>query len=137
MLSKSALDASEKEHVTHNLEGVNHKEINISDRWNNSIFHTHVRERLQFFLQSSDLYDPEEVLDLVEGSELWLEKVSKKFRPFIEIMAYASLLDNSLNCFILLVICSPCVIDGFITGYSLQEARSRNISASNSCLVSS
>ncbi|XP_015076339.1 vacuolar sorting protein 3 isoform X3 [Solanum pennellii] len=74
LLSKSALDASEKEHVTHNLEGVNHKEINISDRWNNSIFHTHVRERLQFFLQSSDLYDPEEVLDLVEGSELWLEK---------------------------------------------------------------
>lgn len=25
-------------------------------------------------MQSSDLYDPEEVLDLIEGSELWLEK---------------------------------------------------------------
>ncbi|XP_015165639.1 uncharacterized protein [Solanum tuberosum] len=73
-LSKSALDAIEKEHVTQNPGGVNQKEINISDRGNNSIFDTHVRERLQFFLQSSDLYDPEEVLDLVEGSELWLEK---------------------------------------------------------------
>lgn len=77
MLSKSALDANEKEHVTQNPEVVNQEEINISDRWNNSIFDTHVRERLQIFLQSSDLYDPEEVLDLVEGSELWLEKVSK------------------------------------------------------------
>ncbi|KAK9145975.1 hypothetical protein Sjap_005878 [Stephania japonica] len=37
-------------------------------------FRSTVRERLQLFLQSSDLYDPEEVLDLVEGSELWLEK---------------------------------------------------------------
>ncbi|KAL3341366.1 hypothetical protein AABB24_025760 [Solanum stoloniferum] len=74
LLSKSALDAIEKEHVTQNPGGVNQKEINISDRGNNSIFDTHVRERLQFFLQSSDLYDPEEVLDLVEGSKLWLEK---------------------------------------------------------------
>ncbi|KAK6789292.1 hypothetical protein RDI58_013091 [Solanum bulbocastanum] len=75
LLSKSALDANEKEHVMQNPEGVNQKEINISDRWNNSIFDTPVRERLQFFLQSSDLYDPEEVLDLVEGSKLWLEKM--------------------------------------------------------------
>ncbi|XP_016560409.1 vacuolar sorting protein 3 isoform X4 [Capsicum annuum] len=88
LLSKSALDANEKEHTTQNFEGVNQKEINVSDCGNNSIFETHVRERLQIFLQSSDLYDPDEVLDLVEGSELWLEK----------------------------------------------EARSRNISASNSCL---
>ena len=34
-----------------------------------------VRERLQLFLQASDLYDPEEVLHIIEGSELWLEKV--------------------------------------------------------------
>ncbi|XP_055810495.1 vacuolar sorting protein 3 isoform X2 [Solanum dulcamara] len=74
LLSKSALDANEKEHATQNSEGVNQKERNTSDRGNNSIFDTHVRERLQFFLQSSYLYDPEEVLDLVEGSELWLEK---------------------------------------------------------------
>ncbi|CAN4116190.1 unnamed protein product [Withania somnifera] len=74
LLSKSALDANEKEHASHNSEGVNQKEIKISNRRNNSIFDTHVRERLQTFLQSSDLYDPDEVLDLVEGSELWLEK---------------------------------------------------------------
>ena len=40
-----------------------------------SIFQSPVRERLQIFLQSSNLYDPEEVLDLIESSELWLEKV--------------------------------------------------------------
>ncbi|KAK7302881.1 hypothetical protein RJT34_13778 [Clitoria ternatea] len=40
----------------------------------NTIFETPIRERLQIFLQSSDLYDLEEVLDLIEGSELWLEK---------------------------------------------------------------
>ncbi|XP_059316454.1 vacuolar sorting protein 3 isoform X3 [Lycium ferocissimum] len=74
LLSKSALDANEKEHATQNSEFVNQKEMNISARGNNSIFDTHVRERLQIFLQSSDLYDPDEVLDLVEGSELWLEK---------------------------------------------------------------
>lgn len=34
-----------------------------------------VRERLQLFLQASDLYDPEELLDIVNDSELWLEKV--------------------------------------------------------------
>ncbi|XP_021866697.2 vacuolar sorting protein 3 isoform X1 [Spinacia oleracea] len=33
-----------------------------------------VRERLQIFLHSSDSYDAEEVLELIEGSELWLEK---------------------------------------------------------------
>ncbi|XP_019106762.1 vacuolar sorting protein 3 isoform X2 [Beta vulgaris subsp. vulgaris] len=33
-----------------------------------------VRERLQIFLHSSDLYDAEEILELIEGSELWLEK---------------------------------------------------------------
>uniref|UniRef100_A0A7N2RAX7 Uncharacterized protein n=1 Tax=Quercus lobata TaxID=97700 RepID=A0A7N2RAX7_QUELO len=40
----------------------------------NSIFESPLRERLQIFLSSSDLYDPEEVLYLIEGSELWLEK---------------------------------------------------------------
>nr|GLL30044.1 transforming growth factor-beta receptor-associated protein 1 [Ipomoea trifida] len=57
LLAKSALDAFEIEHLSEN-----------------SIFDSHVRERLQIFLQSSDLYDPEEVLDLIEGSELWMEK---------------------------------------------------------------
>lgn len=40
-----------------------------------SLLESDVRERLQTFLQSSDLYDPEEILELIEGSELWLEKV--------------------------------------------------------------
>ncbi|CAN0878387.1 SART-1 family protein DOT2 [Linum grandiflorum] len=38
------------------------------------IYQSPVCERLQIFLQSSDLYDPEDVLELIEGSELWLEK---------------------------------------------------------------
>ncbi|KAJ1704228.1 hypothetical protein LUZ63_004007 [Rhynchospora breviuscula] len=33
-----------------------------------------VRERLQLFLQASDLYNPEELLEVVNDSELWLEK---------------------------------------------------------------
>ncbi|KAL9685106.1 hypothetical protein QQ045_022553 [Rhodiola kirilowii] len=39
-----------------------------------SIFQSSARERLQMFLQSSYLYDPIEVLDLIEESDLWLEK---------------------------------------------------------------
>ncbi|VFQ97424.1 unnamed protein product [Cuscuta campestris] len=61
LLAKSALDAYEMEHVSKSNAG-------------NPIFESHVRERLQIFLHSSDLYDPEEVLDLIEGSELWMEK---------------------------------------------------------------
>ncbi|RLN28039.1 transforming growth factor-beta receptor-associated protein 1 [Panicum miliaceum] len=33
-----------------------------------------LREKLQLFLQASDLYDPEDVLDVIAESELWLEK---------------------------------------------------------------
>ncbi|RYQ88464.1 hypothetical protein Ahy_B09g095638 isoform B [Arachis hypogaea] len=64
-LAKSAIEAFESENLdsgnTESTSGI-------------SIFQTSVRKRLQVFLQSSDLYDPEEVLDLIEGSELWLEK---------------------------------------------------------------
>ncbi|XP_065853630.1 vacuolar sorting protein 3-like [Euphorbia lathyris] len=49
-------------------------EEKLSDFSSKSIFQTPIRERLQIFLMSSDLYDPDEVLDLIEGSELWLEK---------------------------------------------------------------
>lgn len=51
------------------------EQINGSDPGKHSIFQNPVRERLQVFLQSSDLYDPELVLDLIDDSELWLEKV--------------------------------------------------------------
>ncbi|KAK9137501.1 hypothetical protein Sjap_008095 [Stephania japonica] len=46
----------------------------ISDSEECATFRSTVRERLQLFLQSSDLNDPEEVLQLVEGSELGVEK---------------------------------------------------------------
>ncbi|MED6172374.1 hypothetical protein PIB30_049516 [Stylosanthes scabra] len=64
-LAKSAIEEFESENLdtgnTENTSGI-------------SIFETTARKRLQVFLQSSDLYDPEEILDLIEGSELWLEK---------------------------------------------------------------
>ncbi|KAL8227940.1 hypothetical protein R6Q57_015524 [Mikania cordata] len=66
LLTKSALD-------TYGTESQS-EQINGSEPGNHSIFQSPVRERLQVFLQSSDLYDREEVLDLIEDSELWLEK---------------------------------------------------------------
>ncbi|MED6133669.1 hypothetical protein PIB30_030309 [Stylosanthes scabra] len=64
-LAKSAIEEFESENLdTGNTESTS----------GSSIFQTTARKRLQVFLQSSDLYDPEEVLDLIEGSELWLEK---------------------------------------------------------------
>ncbi|XP_031481614.1 vacuolar sorting protein 3 isoform X2 [Nymphaea colorata] len=47
---------------------------NVSDTITSMDIGFLVREKLQFFLDSSDLYDAEVVLDLIEGSELWLEK---------------------------------------------------------------
>ncbi|XP_027907316.1 vacuolar sorting protein 3 [Vigna unguiculata] len=72
-LAKSAIEVFESENICENLdsENIETRSLAVSK---NSIFDTPVRERLQIFLQSSDLYDPEEVLYLIEGSELWLEK---------------------------------------------------------------
>ncbi|XP_010534942.1 PREDICTED: transforming growth factor-beta receptor-associated protein 1 isoform X2 [Tarenaya hassleriana] len=72
-LAKSALECME---VQNNVQegdagGVEVENCNANIT---SMFQSYVRERLQTFLQSSDLYNPEEILDLVEGSELWLEK---------------------------------------------------------------
>lgn len=75
LLAKSAIETFETESTFQNSGGGTLEETNISDSGRQSIFQLSVRERLQIFLQSSDLYDPEEVLDLIEGSELWLEKV--------------------------------------------------------------
>lgn len=72
-LSKSAIEAFESENVSESLDSGN-TETRSLDTLKKSIFQIPVRERLQIFLQSSDLYDPEEVLDLIEGSELWFEK---------------------------------------------------------------
>lgn len=73
-LAKSAIEAFEAENTYQNSDIGRVDETVISDNRMNSIFESPLRERLQIFLSSSDLYDPEEVLDLIEGSELWLEK---------------------------------------------------------------
>ncbi|XP_024988456.1 transforming growth factor-beta receptor-associated protein 1 isoform X2 [Cynara cardunculus var. scolymus] len=70
LLTKSALETYESESPSRDAEAGTSDQVN----GRNSIFQNPVRERLQFFLQSSDLYDPEEVLDLIQESELWLEK---------------------------------------------------------------
>ncbi|XP_047080699.1 vacuolar sorting protein 3-like [Lolium rigidum] len=66
LLSKSAMQAF---HVESNSGEKDDREIDSDVQFIFSL-----RERLQLFLQSSDLYDPEEVLDVIEDSELWLEK---------------------------------------------------------------
>ncbi|KAK7382866.1 hypothetical protein VNO80_01996 [Phaseolus coccineus] len=72
-LAKSAIEVIESENICENLNGESIETRSLA-ALKNSIFDIPVRERLQIFLQSSDLYDPEEVLYLIEGSELWLEK---------------------------------------------------------------
>ncbi|KAK7302294.1 hypothetical protein RJT34_13180 [Clitoria ternatea] len=67
-LVKSAIEAFESENMSENLDSGNIEAKALA----NTIFETPIREILQIFLQSSDLYDLEEVLDLIEGSELWL-----------------------------------------------------------------
>ncbi|GAB2262656.1 hypothetical protein Droror1_Dr00003653 [Drosera rotundifolia] len=72
-LAKSAIETLEPERATERLnngalvEKYHGYEPGMS-------FEGPIRERLQIFLHSSDLYEPEEVLDLIEGSELWMEK---------------------------------------------------------------
>ncbi|KAH8522237.1 hypothetical protein Peur_040773 [Populus x canadensis] len=73
-LAKSTVETFEVESTSQDPDDGRLEETKISDFGRNSIFQSPVRERLQIFLQSSDLYDPEEVLDLIEESELWLEK---------------------------------------------------------------
>ncbi|GJQ96963.1 transforming growth factor-beta receptor-associated protein 1 isoform X2, partial [Tanacetum coccineum] len=68
LLTKSALETYETKSLSRDAEA------GTSESGRHSIFQNPVRERLQVFLQSSDLYDPEEVLNLIEESELWLEK---------------------------------------------------------------
>ncbi|KAB2637103.1 transforming growth factor-beta receptor-associated protein 1 [Pyrus ussuriensis x Pyrus communis] len=73
-LAKSAIEAFQAEIASQNPDPRRIQETNISGNRISLIFQSPVRERLQIFLESSDLYDPEEVLDLIEGSELWSEK---------------------------------------------------------------
>ncbi|KAI4370911.1 hypothetical protein MLD38_019206 [Melastoma candidum] len=73
-LAKSALEIHGAEYSPGKLESGKQAEITASDHRTDSLFESPVRERLQIFLQSSDLYDPLQVLELVENSDLWLEK---------------------------------------------------------------
>lgn len=75
-LAKSALECVEVQSGIQEADGggTEAQDCNVGSI---SLFESDVRERLQTFLQSSDLYYPEEILDLIEGSELWLEKVCR------------------------------------------------------------
>lgn len=73
-LAKSAIEAVD---INCGIEIPSYRrfdKMNISDVETVGTCQYPVRERLQLFLQASDLYDPEEVLHVIEGSELWLEK---------------------------------------------------------------
>uniref|UniRef100_A0A1J3CBU8 Transforming growth factor-beta receptor-associated protein 1-like protein n=1 Tax=Noccaea caerulescens TaxID=107243 RepID=A0A1J3CBU8_NOCCA len=72
-LAKSALECVEVQNGNQETDAGG-REAHDCNVGSVSLFESDVRERLQTFLQSSDLYDPEEILDLIEGSELWLEK---------------------------------------------------------------
>ncbi|KAJ8754906.1 hypothetical protein K2173_015418 [Erythroxylum novogranatense] len=74
LLAKSSLGTFEEDSTLLNPESGRLEEEHYTDSEKNSIFQSPVRERLQIFLLSSDLYDAEEVLELIEESELWLEK---------------------------------------------------------------
>lgn len=78
-LAKSALETVELELAYRNADAKRPTETNASDVESETLCSNPIRERLQLFLQSSDLYDPEEVLYVIEGSELWLEKVQLAF----------------------------------------------------------
>ncbi|KAM7256252.1 hypothetical protein ACFE04_011993 [Oxalis oulophora] len=73
-LAKTSFETFEAKCTSENRCSENVEGTQPNDLGSSSIFESHVRERLQIFLQSSDLYDPEDVLDLIEGSDLWLEK---------------------------------------------------------------
>ncbi|KAH9610528.1 hypothetical protein KSS87_022036 [Heliosperma pusillum] len=73
-LARSALESMESENSVQQADTRSLTDSNIYSVLSNTLPENHVRERLQIFLHSSDLYDAEDVLELIEGSELWLEK---------------------------------------------------------------
>ncbi|KAK8618633.1 hypothetical protein V6N13_132619 [Hibiscus sabdariffa] len=73
-LAKSAIEAFNSESSSQDTDAGRQEHLKNIDIQRDLIFESPVRDRLQIFFQSSDLYDPEEVLDLIENSELWLEK---------------------------------------------------------------
>lgn len=73
-LAKSALETDDLDFSHETCDGKRINGVDISDASSTCINGYSVRERLQLFLQDSDLYDPEDVLDVIETSELWMEK---------------------------------------------------------------
>ncbi|KAK8331112.1 hypothetical protein V6Z12_A10G052800 [Gossypium hirsutum] len=73
-LAKSAIESFNSESSSRSPDTGRQEHLKTPDIQRESIIQSPVRNRLQIFLQSSDLYDPEEVLDLIQDSELWLEK---------------------------------------------------------------
>ncbi|KAL6546251.1 hypothetical protein OROMI_021972 [Orobanche minor] len=75
LLAKSALETYEVELSSQDSAvGLPENERKVDSLERSPIFDSPVMDRLQIFLQSSDLYDAEEVLDIIEVSDLWLEK---------------------------------------------------------------
>nr|KJB69957.1 hypothetical protein B456_011G051400 [Gossypium raimondii] len=73
-LAKSAIESFNSESSSQSPDTGRQEHLKTPDIQRESLIQSPVRDRLQIFLQSSDLYDPEEVLDLIQDSELWLEK---------------------------------------------------------------
>lgn len=73
-LANSAVATVEMDCSNKTSDGRRSDQMNVSNVETVGIYQCPIRERLQLFLQASDLYDPEEVLHVIEGSDLWLEK---------------------------------------------------------------
>lgn len=83
-LAKAALDS-----LPPSLEGLDHDEKDLEPKFSPindhsltrrpSMNHDVVRGMLQTFLAASDEYEADEVLALIQGSELWREQVSSYF----------------------------------------------------------
>lgn len=81
-LARTAIETIETGLNYENYDARNQEESNISNTELGKNYGYSVRDRLQLFLQASDLYDPEEVLGVIEDSELWLEKVNLLLTAF-------------------------------------------------------
>ncbi|ERN20206.1 transforming growth factor-beta receptor-associated protein 1 homolog [Amborella trichopoda] len=97
-LTKAVIETFQMESSHQNLEPCSGERITLSDGESSSHFSISIREKLQLFLQSSDLYDAEAVLDLIEGSKLWLEKAilyRKLGQEFLVLQILALKLEDS------------------------------------------
>lgn len=73
-LARSTIELVERHSRLENHLIEKYNKMGVSDAADKGPLKYNIREKLQLFLQASNLYDPELVLQVVEGSELWLEK---------------------------------------------------------------